>query len=117
MIASHALHVKKVLLHHAHCADMWDTETVRQTSPVDECQITDIHSVAHHQRLVQAVGHWASELTSSVAVLFVTAVQIQWWPMILYIDCHEFFFLGGDYSSLFMTSVPEIYLNKHSYKV
>ena len=49
-------------------------------------------------------------------MLFVTAVQIQWWPMILYIDCHEFF-LGGDYSSLLMTSVPEIYLNKHSYKV
>jgi hypothetical protein len=95
---------------------MWDTETVRQTSPVDECQITDIHSVAHHQRLVQAVEHWASELTSSVALLFVTAVQIQWWPMILYIDCHEFFW-GGDYSSLLMTSVPEIYLNKHSYKV
>ena len=74
--------------------------------------------MAHHQRLVQAVEHWASELTSSVAVLFVTAVQIQWWPMILYIDCHEVFFGGeGDYSSLLMTSVPEIYLNKHSYKV
>ena len=70
--------LRQTLLHHTHCADMWDTETVRQTSPVDECQITDIHSVAHHQRLVQAVEHWASELTSSVAVLFVTAVQIQW---------------------------------------
>ena len=56
---------------------MWDTETVRQTSPVVECQITDIHSVAHHQRLVQAAEHRASELTSSVAVLLATAVQIQ----------------------------------------
>ena len=70
--------LRQTLLHDTHCADMWDTETVRQTSPVDECQITDIHSVDHHQRLVQAVEHWASELTSSVAVLFVTAVQIQW---------------------------------------
>ena len=67
--------LRQTLLHHTHCADMWDTETVRQTSPVDKCQITDIHSVAHHQRLVQAVEHWASEMTSSVAVLFVTAVQ------------------------------------------
>ena len=25
--------------------------------------------------------------------------------------------MGGDYSSLLKTSVPEIYLNKHSYKV
>ena len=72
--------LRQTLLHHTHSADMWDTETVRQTSPLDECQITDIHSVAHHQRLVQVVEHWASELTSSVAVLFVTAVQIQWWP-------------------------------------
>ena len=105
MIAPHALHVKKVLrqtlLHHTHSADMWDTETVRQTSPLDECQITDIHSVAHHQRLVQVVEHWASELTSSVAVLFVTAVKIQWWSMILYIDCHDFFFWGGATTPLF----------------
>ena len=62
---------------------MWDTETVRQTSPVVECQITDIHSVAHHQRLVQAAEHRASELTSSVAVLLATAVQIQWCGNIL----------------------------------
>ena len=82
---------------------------------MDECQITDIHSVAHHQRLVQAVEHWVSELMSSVAVLFVTAVQIQWWPMILYIDCHEFFCWAT--TPLLMMSVPEIYLNKHSYKV
>ena len=73
---------------------MWDTETVLQTSLVVECQITNIHSVVHDQRLVQAVEHRASELKSSVAVLFATAVQIQWWPMILYIDCHEIFFLG-----------------------
>ena len=38
---------------------------VRQTSPAVECQITDIHSVAHHQWLVPAVEHWVSELTSS----------------------------------------------------
>ena len=74
---------------------MWDTETVRQTSPVVECQITDIHSVAHHQRLVQAVEHRASELKTSVAVFFVTAVQIQWWPIILYIDYHDFCWGGG----------------------
>ena len=81
-----------------------------------ECQITDIHSVAYHQRLVQAVEHRVSELKSSVAVLFAIAVQIQRWPIILYIDCHEMF-LGGDHSSLLMTSVREIYLNKHGYKV
>ena len=86
---------------------MWDTEIVRQTSPVVQCQITDIHSVAHHQRLVQAVGHRASEPKSSVAVLFATAVKVQWWPMIMYIDCHSFYDIY----------VPEIYLNKHGYKV
>ena len=66
----------QTLLHHTHYADMWNTETVRQTLPVVECQITDIHSVAHHQRLVQAVEHRASELNSSMAVLFATAVQV-----------------------------------------
>ena len=35
--------------------------------------------------------------------------------MILYIDCHEFIF--GATTPLLMMSVPEIYLNKHSYKV
>ena len=55
---------------------MWNTETVRQISPVFECQKTDIHSVAHHQRLVQGVEHRASELKSSMAVLFATAVQV-----------------------------------------
>ena len=96
---------------------MWDTEIVRQSSPAVECQITDIHSVARHQWLVQAVEHLTSKLKSSVAVLFATAVQIQWGPLILHTDLLGGGGGGGDHSSVLIISVPELYLYKHGYKM
>ena len=73
-----------------------------------------IHSVARHKPQGQSVECQASELTSSVAVLAATAVQMQGWPLLLCNDCHEFWG-GDDHSSVLRTSSPEIYLNKNSY--